>query len=192
VALPYEGPSSPLEHGRGREVNTRTAQNKGVCLASRVLSIGRRRKRCFANEGGSRALQRRGASGSKWLISPANGGKVYVTLDRCYRYNGLPLLTVRGGERKSRQKLEPEKSEWLKKAVFRALSEGLMTKGEAMKALGEPVDTQEPITLVERRAFLKLPMEERRKIMAKQAREMASECEQRKMEDLETGEIVEY
>jgi hypothetical protein len=36
----------------------RTAQNKGVCLASRVLSIGRRRNRCFANEGGSRALQR--------------------------------------------------------------------------------------------------------------------------------------
>jgi hypothetical protein len=44
-----------------------------------------------------------------------------------------------------------------------------MTKGEAMKTLGEPVEVQEPIALVERRAFLKLPIEERRKIMAKQA-----------------------
>ena len=34
-----------------------------------------------------------------------------------------------------------------------------------MKVLGEPVDVQEPITLIERRAFLKLPIEERRKIM---------------------------
>jgi hypothetical protein len=43
-----------------------------------------------------------------------------------------------------------------------------------MKKLGEPVQAQEPITLVERQAFLTLPIEERRKIMAKQAREMAA------------------
>jgi hypothetical protein len=61
-----------------------------------------------------------------------------------------------------------------------------------MKVLGEPVDVQEPITLVERQAFLKLPIEERRKIMAKQAREMAVDYKAGKVEDLETGEIVEY
>ncbi len=61
-----------------------------------------------------------------------------------------------------------------------------------MKLLGEPVDTQEPITLVEGQTFLKLPTEERRKMMAKQAREMAAEYKQGKVEDLETGEIVEY
>jgi transcriptional regulator with XRE-family HTH domain len=97
-----------------------------------------------------------------------------------------------GWRKKEPSELEPEKSDWLKKTVFRALSEGLMTKGEAVKALGEPVEMQEPITLVERQAFLRLPMEERRKIMAKQAREMAAEYEQGKAEDLETGEIVEY
>jgi hypothetical protein len=88
--------------------------------------------------------------------------------------------------------LEPERSEWLKKAVLRALSEGLMTKGEAMKMLGEPISMQEPITLIERQAFLKLPMEDRRKIMTRQAREMAAEYGGGKMEDLETGEIFEY
>jgi Zn-dependent peptidase ImmA (M78 family)/transcriptional regulator with XRE-family HTH domain len=87
---------------------------------------------------------------------------------------------------------KPEKSEWLKKTVLRALSEGLMTKGEAMKTLGEPVEVQEPITLVERQAFLKLPIEERRKIMARQAREMAADYKAGKVEDLETGEILEY
>jgi hypothetical protein len=61
-----------------------------------------------------------------------------------------------------------------------------------MKVLGEPVDVQEPITLIERRAFLKLPIEERRKIMVKQAREMAADYKAGKVEDLETGEIVEY
>jgi hypothetical protein len=66
-----------------------------------------------------------------------------------------------------------------------------ITKEGAMKVLGEPVDVQEPITLIERQAFLKLPIEERRKIMAKQAREMAANYKAWKVEDLETGEIVE-
>lgn len=61
-----------------------------------------------------------------------------------------------------------------------------------MKASGESVDIQEPITLVERQAFLKLPLEERRNIIARQAKEMAAHYRQEKVEDLETGEIVEY
>jgi hypothetical protein len=53
-------------------------------------------------------------------------------------------------------------------------------------------DMLEPITLAERSAFLKLPMEERRKIMARQARGMAAHYRQEKVEDLEAGEIFEY
>lgn len=97
-----------------------------------------------------------------------------------------------GWKKKEPFELEPERSQWLKKTVLRSLSEGLITKGEAMKALGEPIDAQEPITLIERQAFLKLPLEERRKIMAKQAKEMSVEYGRTKVEDLETGEIVEY
>ncbi len=97
-----------------------------------------------------------------------------------------------GWKKKEPFELEPERSQWLKKTVLRSLSEGLITKGEAMKALGEPIDAQEPITLVERQAFLKLPLEERRKIMARQAKEMSAEYGRGKAEDLETGEIVEY
>jgi Zn-dependent peptidase ImmA (M78 family) len=97
-----------------------------------------------------------------------------------------------GWKKEEPSELKSEKSEWLKKTVLRALSEGLIAKGAAMKLLGESVEAQEPITLVERQAFLKLPMEERRRIMAKQAREMAAEYKQGTVEDLETGEIVEY
>lgn len=97
-----------------------------------------------------------------------------------------------GWKKEEPLELKPEKSEWLKKNVLRALSEGFITKGDAMKALGESVEVQEPITLVERRAFLKLPIEERRKIMAKQAKEMAADYKAGKIEDLETGEILEY
>ena len=60
-----------------------------------------------------------------------------------------------------------------------------------MKTLGKPIDLYESITLVERQAFLKLPIEERRRIMAKQAKEMEDHYRQAKIEDLETGEIVE-
>ncbi|MDD5171174.1 MAG: XRE family transcriptional regulator [Syntrophales bacterium] len=101
-------------------------------------------------------------------------------------------ISREGWKNEEPAELWPEKSEWLKKTVLRALSEGLMTKGEAMKALGEVVETQEPITLVERHAFLKLPIEERRKVMAKQAREMEDHYKQGKVEDLETGEIADY
>lgn len=61
-----------------------------------------------------------------------------------------------------------------------------------MKTLGKTIDLDEPVTLVERQAFLKLPIEERRRIMAKQAKEMEDYYRQEKIEDLETGEIIEY
>lgn len=52
-------------------------------------------------------------------------------------------------------------------------------------------DKSSPLNLMERQTFLRLPMEERRKIMAKQAREMEDHYKHEKIEDLETGEIVE-
>jgi hypothetical protein len=63
---------------------------------------------------------------------------------------------------------------------------------DAMNTLHETIDLQKPITLVELQAFLKLPIKERMKIMAKQAREMAADYKAGEVEDLETGEFVEY
>ena len=102
------------------------------------------------------------------------------------------IINREGWKKKEPLELKPEQSEWPRKTVLRALSEGLVTKGDAMKILGEVVEVQESITLVERQSFLKLPLEERRKIMARQAREMAASYKEGKMQDLETGEILEY
>lgn len=49
---------------------------------------------------------------------------------------------------------------------------------------------QERTTLVNSRALLKPPMEERRKIMVRLARDMENYYKHGKLEDLETGEIA--
>ncbi|NPU83887.1 MAG: hypothetical protein HPY65_05315 [Syntrophaceae bacterium] len=49
------------------------------------------------------------------------------------------------------------------------------------------------LSLADRRAFMKLPIKERRKIMARQANEMVSHYESETVrEKLETLDIVEY
>ena len=51
---------------------------------------------------------------------------------------------------------------------------------------------KEPLTLDERRAFLKLPLAERRRILARQAKEMAAHYEKDvSWKELETGDIVD-
>jgi len=98
----------------------------------------------------------------------------------------------KGWKKQEPFELDPEQPEWLRKTLLRALSEGLMTRGEAVRMFGESIDTQGPTTLIERQAFMKLPMEERRRIMAKQATEMTAHYSKGASEDLETGDFFEY
>lgn len=60
----------------------------------------------------------------------------------------------------------------------------------------ETVGTGPPLSLAQRRAFLKLPIEERRRAMAEQAEQMAehseSESERVEREQWQGGDIVEY
>ena len=74
--------------------------------------------------------------------------------------------------------LPPEQPMWLKKSVLRGVAEGLLTEEDAMKMLGESMDVKETVPLLERRAFMKLPLADRRKIMARQAEEMAATIRQ--------------
>ena len=69
--------------------------------------------------------------------------------------------------------LPREQPNWLRRTILQAITEDLMTKEEAERILGESIDSEEPLTLKQRRDFIKLPLEERRAIMAKQARELA-------------------
>jgi hypothetical protein len=56
--------------------------------------------------------------------------------------------------------------------------------------------TEDALTLEQRRAFMKLPLEERRKILAQQAEQMVqyyeAEPEQAEREQWQGGDVVEY
>jgi Zn-dependent peptidase ImmA (M78 family) len=65
--------------------------------------------------------------------------------------------------------LEYEEPQWLKRSVYRALVEGLISKGEAESLLNKPVDIDQSVELKRSRAFRKLSIEERRVIMKEQA-----------------------
>jgi hypothetical protein len=60
----------------------------------------------------------------------------------------------------------------------------------------ETIETTAPLTLAERLAFLKLPLEERRRILAEQAEAMIAEYDlesnRRERELWQGGDIVEY
>lgn len=89
--------------------------------------------------------------------------------------------------------LPPEHPRWLKKSVLRAFAEELITKQEAEKLLGESLDDGEPLSFIERRSFMKLSIEERRRIMAEQADKMVAYYEKDSdSKQLQGGDIIDY
>jgi Zn-dependent peptidase ImmA (M78 family) len=71
-------------------------------------------------------------------------------------------------------RIEPEEPQWLRSSVFQGLSEGWLTKRDAQQLLpGEEDQMEESLLLRERRALMKLPLEERRREMAKHSRVLA-------------------
>lgn len=87
----------------------------------------------------------------------------------------------------------PERPQWLRRSVLRALGEGLISKEEAEKMIGEQLKTKEPLSLIERRSFMKLPLEDRRKLLAEQAGKFEAFYRQNsETEGLGGGDIIDY
>jgi hypothetical protein len=58
--------------------------------------------------------------------------------------------------------------------------------------LGESVEDEVPLSLIERRAFMKLPLAERRRIMQAQAEQLLSSYEDdAEREEWQGGDIIE-
>jgi hypothetical protein len=74
--------------------------------------------------------------------------------------------------------LNPETATWLKQAVHRSVAEGYITPEEGGKMLGEKLEAEAGPGMLRRRAFLKLPLEERRKILETQADKLQKHYEQ--------------
>jgi transcriptional regulator with XRE-family HTH domain len=77
-----------------------------------------------------------------------------------------------GMRRREPAELPPERSEWVRRNVLRATAEELMSAEEAAQMLGEPSGETTPPTLLHRRAFMNLSLEERRRLLAEQAAAM--------------------
>ncbi len=61
------------------------------------------------------------------------------------------------------------------------------------KIPAELTTIQQPLSLSDRRAFLKLPMEERRRLLTEQAEAMAEHYQQNtEWQELQAGDIIEY
>ncbi|MGC8494310.1 MAG: helix-turn-helix domain-containing protein [Syntrophobacteraceae bacterium] len=73
-----------------------------------------------------------------------------------------------GMKKKEVEELPREEPQWLKRNVLRALSEGVLPHEEAQRILGEPLEEVHR-QFLDRSAFMKLPTEERRRILAEQA-----------------------
>lgn len=98
-----------------------------------------------------------------------------------------------GWRRHEPLELPPEESRWLQARVLRALAEGLLTPEDAERILGKQIGTKAPLSLVERRSFMKLPIEERRRLLAEQAEKLTSYYKMdTEWKDLQGGEPVEY
>ncbi|MCI0393095.1 MAG: helix-turn-helix domain-containing protein [Acidobacteria bacterium] len=89
--------------------------------------------------------------------------------------------------------LSPEQPQWFRQQVLRLLTEKVITKEAAETVLGESVDEEVPLSLIERRAFMKLSLAERRRIMQAQAEKLLSSYEDdAERQEWQGGDIVEH
>jgi len=76
------------------------------------------------------------------------------------------------------ESLPAEKATWLKQAVHRCIAEGFITAEQGGKLLGESLQADVGPGTLRRRAFLKLPLEERRRILEAQAEKVHKHYEE--------------
>ena len=99
-------------------------------------------------------------------------------------------ISQRGWRTHEPQPLPPEQPIWLRQHVLHAFAEEAISRAEAADLLGAEVDSKPPLGLIERRAFMKLPIAERRRVLAEQAEKAAAlyQADQ----EWQGGDIVEY
>ena len=109
-------------------------------------------------------------------------------------YKGWCMEINRLGWKKQEPiEIPPEKPKRFHQQVFRALSEGLIEEGEAEQLLNDTLETSSPQSLIERRAFLELPINLRRSLLREQAKQMADYYQHdSEWRELDGGDLVEY
>lgn len=103
-------------------------------------------------------------------------------------------ISMLGWKKREPGESEPEQPQWLRRTVLHALAEELITKEQAENLLGEKLKAQTPLALMKARAFMQLPLDERRRILERQAANAApfSDEDYAEWKEMEGGDIVEY
>lgn len=90
-------------------------------------------------------------------------------------------------------RLPAEQPQWLRRTVLRALAEGHMGREEAEQMLGEIIEIDQPLSLVERRALMRLPLAERRRALTEYAAKVAEGYDRdTEWRELYGGDILDY
>lgn len=111
--------------------------------------------------------------------------EVYYT--QCVRY-----ISKLGWKRQEPSPLAIERAEWLKQNVYKALAESLLSQGDAEAVLKEKIEDNTPLSLKTIRSFMKLSMEERRRILSEQAAKAAPHYENDPTRDVwQSGDFSE-
>ena len=110
-----------------------------------------------------------------------------------YYRHWWPLFDDYGWRTREPEALPYEEPHWLRRTTLRVLAEGLISQGDAERMLSERIELEQPVSVVQRRAFLKLPLEQRRQILTEQAKRIAKHYEEdTEWRGLQGGELVEY
>ena len=83
-----------------------------------------------------------------------------------------------GWKKQEPEELVRETPLWFTRNLSRLVGEGAITREEAERILGTSIDVEQPTNMLQRRAFLKLPMDKRRQMLAEQARLLSTYYEQ--------------
>ena len=81
-------------------------------------------------------------------------------------------ISAQGWRKNEPGAIPREEPQWFRRALLQAVTENWLTKEQAELMSGETLQAEEPLTLILRRSFMKLSLDERRQIMAKQAKEL--------------------
>ena len=102
-------------------------------------------------------------------------------------------IELRGWKRQEPFERQREQPQWLRRTALRLIAEGLMSKEQAESMLREDLHLEEPSSVIERRAFMRLPLEKRRQILAEQAQKAAKYyAEEADRSEGQGGDFIDY
>jgi len=98
-------------------------------------------------------------------------------ISETYYVQWVRCVNKSGWKKQEPNPLPVEKVEWLKQNVYKAFAESLLSQVDAEILLDNKIGDKTPLSLKKIRSFMKLPLEERRRILAEQAEKAAADYE---------------